>query len=102
MEIPEGLGQHGEGMLGVVGVGFDPTSDGAEAYASSQGWVLWTLYGELCHAGGYSAWEGQPALNELKEGDVVVRLPLEPLPLTPRGSRCAWRRACCSTSTRRR
>ena len=42
--------------------------------------------GYLCHANLYSEWEGQPRGQEgagvqaaVKEGDVVVRLPLRPL-----------------------
>ena len=92
-------------MPGVVGGGFDPTTDGGRAHGSAQGWVLDSITGELCHAGRDSDWEGQPVVDDdegsaLEDGDVVVRLP----PLPPRAGKltlCAARRACCSTSTRR-
>ena len=89
----------GAAILGVVGVGFDPTSSG-RAYASSEGWLLSTFHGHLLHAGRASEWEGRP--GQLKEGDALVRLP----PSTPCSlcrlwlMRCVCRRACCSTSTR--
>ena len=89
----------GAAILGVVGVGFDPTSSG-RAYASSEGWLLSTFHGHLLHAGRASEWEGRP--GQLKEGDALVRLP----PSTPCSlcrlwlMRCVWCRACCSTSTR--
>ena len=91
---------YGAAMLGVVGVGFDPTT-GDEANMSPQGWMLYTGSGCLCTAGASdSKWEGQPGKWELKEGDVVVR----PTPLClshgVAHSVCLWRRACCSTSTR--
>jgi hypothetical protein len=64
--------------LGVVGVGFDPTGpdDGGDADASNapHGWMLFTGNGYLFNAGRMSEWEGQPQLEELEEGDVVVRL----------------------------
>ena len=88
-------------MVGVVGAGFDPNS-GAEAAASPQGWVLFTLSGNLVHAGLDSRWEGQPThygATKLKQGDVVVRPP-SPCHAAPYGSRCVRCRACCSTSTR--
>ena len=91
---------YGAAMLGVVGVGFDPTT-GDEANMSPQGWMLYTGSGCLCNAGASdSKGEGQPGKWELKEGDVVVR----PTPLClshgVAHSVCLWRRACCSTSTR--
>ena len=91
---------YGAAMLGVVGVGFDPTT-GDEANMSPQGWMLYTGSGCLCTAGASdSKWEGQPGKWEIKEGDVVVR----PTPLClshgVAHSVCLWRRACCSTSTR--
>ena len=89
----------GGAMLGVVGPGFAPPG-GAEATASPQGWVLRTLTGDLRHAGRSIRWAGQTAVDELKGGDVVVRLPLRTSPQT-RGSHCVRCRACCSTSTRR-
>ena len=70
----------GAAILGVVGVGFDPAA-GTKAYASPQGWMLYTSWGDLFHAGRSSHWEGQPEYAELKEGDVVVRLHPPPLPL---------------------
>eukprot|EP01045_Picozoa_sp_COSAG04_P015499 COSAG04_NODE_1227_length_7681_cov_5.724083_6_plen_313_part_00 len=75
-------------MLGVVGAGFDPTGDGA-ARDSPQGWMLSTYSGSLFHTGLLITWEGQPRFGELKEGDVVVRLPPPPPPLTmPRLTPC--------------
>ena len=40
--------------------------------------MLYTSWGDLFHAGRSSHWEGQPEYAELKEGDVVVRLPPPP------------------------
>ena len=40
----------GAAILGVVGVGFDPAA-GTKAYASPQGWMLYTSWGDLFHAG---------------------------------------------------
>ena len=95
---------YGAAMLGVVGAGFDPTR-GDKAAESPQGSMLYTSWGDLFHAGRSSHWEGQPKYNELKEGDVVVRMRpprTPPCPLTLCSRRCVWRRACCSTSTRPR
>ena len=89
-------------MLGVAGSGFDPTGAGA-AWLSPQGWTLDTFDGDFNHAGQYSNWEGQPQFDDLKEGDVVVRLPPPPLPHPLHVARLTlylWCRACCSTSTR--
>ena len=46
--------------------------------------MLYTSWGDLFHAGRSSHWEGQPEYAELKEGDVVVWLPLRPLPCPSR------------------
>ena len=91
----------GEAFLGVVGAGFDPTA-GARAWQFAQGWAMSTWSGNLRHAGGASRWEGRPQdATKLKEGDVVVRLPLCPLPSALRWLMLSVRcRACCSTSTR--
>ena len=87
-------------FLGVVGAGFDPVS-GDAAQNSPQGWMLDADDGCLAHFGRISGWEGQPEEDELKEGDVVVRLPLPcSTPLRSRCARSVRRRACCSTSTR--
>ena len=59
----------------MVGAGFDPTTAG-DASQSPQGWMLSTYSGVLYHASHWSDWEGQPEVEELEEGDVVVRLPL--------------------------
>eukprot|EP01045_Picozoa_sp_COSAG04_P000716 COSAG04_NODE_19_length_39217_cov_21.535968_16_plen_120_part_00 len=94
----------GETNLGVVGAGFDPTGpvDQAKACASAHGWVLYTTFGDLSHAGDFSDWEGQPDEGEFEEGDVVVRSPLPLLPLPSRSapSHCVRYRACCSIATR--
>ncbi len=72
--------------LGVVAAGFDPTTSGRTC-ACTEGWVLYTDDGTLYHAGNRSKWEGQPegvrgaTGRVLKEGDVVVRLPLRPCPV---------------------
>ena len=69
----------------MVGPGFDPT-DGHNARGSPQGWLLDAggfASGRLWHAGYASQWEGRA--DELKEGDVVVRLPSAPPALTSRG-----------------
>ena len=69
-------------LPGVVGAGFNPEQGVVHELAqdSTQGWMLDTSDGTLMHAGSASSWEGQPQDDELQEGDVVVRLPLRPLP----------------------
>ena len=57
--------------LGVVGAGFSPIGSQV-AYQSPHGWVLGADDGDLFHANRSIRWEGQPAYEELKEGDVVV------------------------------
>ena len=86
-------------LLGVVGPGFRPNS-GASAYGSLQGWMLSTRLGVLFQASNGSNWEGQPGMNELKQGDVVVRCPSAPCLRRRAVSHCRCRRACCSTATR--
>ena len=65
-------------MMGVVGAGFDPTT-GAEACESPQGWVLYSADGKLWQNDrqvlGPPFWQ---TWSRLKEGDVVVRLPVTP------------------------
>ena len=56
--------------MGVVGQGFDAAGGGL-AYESAEGWLLSTFFGDLCHAGEGSNWEGMPQDNEIKPGDVV-------------------------------
>eukprot|EP01045_Picozoa_sp_COSAG04_P011872 COSAG04_NODE_779_length_10341_cov_3.429799_2_plen_280_part_00 len=64
-------------MLGVVGVGFDLTGPDQCAQSSPQGWMLWAHTGELYHRDRSNGhWEGHP--QSLRQGDVVVRLPLHP------------------------
>ena len=63
-------GRFGYAMMGVVGQGFDAAGGGA-ASRSAEGWVLITGDGWLIHAGKWSNWEGQPQLNEIKQGGVV-------------------------------
>ena len=65
----------------MVGPCFDLTDVGTAACNSLQGWMLGTFTGNLHHANRRSRWEGQPEQDELKQGDVVVRLPSRP-PLT--------------------
>eukprot|EP01045_Picozoa_sp_COSAG04_P011230 COSAG04_NODE_718_length_10851_cov_8.135231_10_plen_331_part_00 len=80
-------------MLGVVGPGFDvgyATDVETAAYHFPHSWMLGTFTGNLHHANRRSRWEGQPEEDELKEGDVVVRLFLPPAP-TARLTRCRWR-----------
>eukprot|EP01046_Picozoa_sp_COSAG06_P043936 COSAG06_NODE_5838_length_3250_cov_27.950492_2_plen_159_part_00 len=54
--------------MGVAGQGFDAAGGGRNAY---EGWLLYTGYGHLCHAGKCSKWEGSPQEGEIKQGDVV-------------------------------
>ncbi len=77
-------------LVGVVGAGFHPTADDLVPAFPNQCWALSTCSGELHHGEGVSDWEGQPRYDELKQGDVVVRLPPQPLP-----SRHAAHAAAC-------
>eukprot|EP01046_Picozoa_sp_COSAG06_P047980 COSAG06_NODE_7083_length_2640_cov_24.929555_2_plen_183_part_00 len=63
-------GSYGIAYMGVVGQGFD-AAGGRAAYRSAEGWLLRTGYGDLCHAGRLSRWEGMPQPGEIKQGDVV-------------------------------
>eukprot|EP01046_Picozoa_sp_COSAG06_P051142 COSAG06_NODE_8277_length_2213_cov_2.302501_3_plen_123_part_01 len=56
--------------MGVVGQGFD-AAGGGMAFMSAEGWLLGTNNGGLYHAGRASNWEGQPQVDEIKQGDVV-------------------------------
>ena len=86
-------------FVGVVGPGFDPAA-GGKAWQSAEGWVMSTHDGWLRHGGSPSEWAGQPKVQEIKAGDVVVRRPpcAAPRRGCAEGLACA-RRAWCSTST---
>ena len=58
--------------IGVVEAGFDAAAGGTWwACESAEGWMLDTGYGNLCHAGLASNWEGMPQFGEVKARDTV-------------------------------
>ena len=78
--------------VGVVGPSFDPTVRTypyGRAHMSPEGWLLHTATGELWNANRRCNWEGQPEREELKQGDVVVRLHLTSSPAPALITPCA-------------
>jgi hypothetical protein len=61
--------------IGVVEAGFDAAAGGTwwarDPCESAEGWMLDTGYGNLCHAGLASNWEGMPQFGEVKARDTV-------------------------------